>query len=202
LKILNCQLDDRDDMTEELPPTDKLGLWALIREDWVANGRDWSRPGLRSLAVYRFGYWRMTVRFKPARMALSFVFHRLHRFCRNRYGIELPHTAVIGRRLTIEHQHGIVVHGGVRMGDDCTIRQGVTLGNKTKDRPMDAPTLGHRVNVGAGAAILGAVSVGDDAQVGANAVVLKDVPAGAIAVGVPAKVIWSGMAAAKPRGTN
>ena len=64
--------------------------------------------------------------------------------CRNGYGIELPHTAVIGRRLVIEHQHGIVVHGAVRMGDDCILRQGVTLGNKSLEKPHDAPRLGDR----------------------------------------------------------
>ncbi len=139
----------------------------------------------------------MSVRSKLLRLPLSYAHHKLFRFCRNWYGIELPHTAVIGRRLVIEHQHGIVVHGRVRIGDDCTIRQGVTLGNKTADRPMDAPTLGDRVNVGAGAKVLGAVTVGDDAQVGANAVVVKDVPAGSIAVGVPARVIWGRLAARK-----
>ncbi len=170
------------------------GLWAQLREDHAANGRDWSRPGLRTLAVYRFGAWRMSVGSKLLRMPLSFLHHKLFRYCRNTYGIELPHTAVIGRRLVIEHQGCIVVHGWARIGDDCTIRQGVTLGNKTADRPMDAPTLGDRVNVGAGAKVLGAVTVGNDAQVGANAVVVKDVPAGSIAVGVPARVIWAGMA--------
>ena len=176
--------------------THQPGLWALIREDHAANGHDWTRPGFRTLAVYRFGAWRMSVRSKVLRMPLSFVHHRLFRFCRNRYGIELPHTATIGRRLVIEHQHGIVIHGNVRMGDDCIIRQGVTLGNKTMARPLDAPRLGNRVNVGAGAKVLGAVSVGDDAQIGANAVVVKDVPAGATAVGIPARLIWSGMTAA------
>ena len=173
------------------------GLWQLIREDWAANGREWARPGFRALAVYRFGFWRMSVRSRLLRMPLSYVHHKLFRFCRNWYGIELPHTAVIGRRLVIEHQHGIVVHGAVRIGDDCTIRQGVTLGNKTMERPMDAPQLGNRVNVGAGAKVLGAIKLGDGAQIGANAVVVKDVPAGATAVGVPARVIWSGMVAAR-----
>jgi AcrR family transcriptional regulator len=69
------------------------------------------------------------------------------------------------------------------------IRQGVTIGNKRIDQPHAAPVIGHRVNIGAGAKILGAIRIGDDAEIGANAVVLRDVPAGAIAVGVPARVI-------------
>jgi serine O-acetyltransferase len=74
------------------------------------------------------------------------------------------------------------------IGDDCILRQGVTLGNRTLDRPLEAPQLGSRVNVGAGAKLLGAIRVGDDATIGANAVVLAHVPPGALAVGVPAMI--------------
>jgi serine O-acetyltransferase len=77
------------------------------------------------------------------------------------------------------------------IGDDCIIRQGVTLGNRFLDRPFDAPQLGKRVNIGAGAKILGKVQLGDDVNIGANAVVLCDVEAGKTAVGIPAKVIHS-----------
>ena len=176
-------------------PTDRPGLWSLIREDWVAHNRDWTRPGFRALAVYRFGVWRMTIRPRLLRAPFGIVYRMLFRRCRNGYGIELPYSATVGRRVVFEHQHGIVVHGHCRIGDDCVLRQGVTLGNKTMDRPYDAPTLGDRVNVGAGAKILGAVTIGDDAQIGANAVVVKDVPAGSMAVGVPARVVWAGFAA-------
>src|SRR5688572_906315 len=160
------------------------GLFALIKEDWVAHGRDWTRPGFRSMAVYRFGVWRMTVRPKILRAPFSLLYRWMHRRCRNGYGIEIPYSAKIGRRVVIEHQSGIVIHGDCEIGDECVIRQGCTLGNKTLDRPFDAPKLGRRVNVGAGAKILGAVTIGDGATVGANAVVLKDVPAGMIAVGI------------------
>ena len=169
------------------------GLWALLREDLATHKGDWTRPGFRTLAVYRFGVWRMSIKPKLLRVPFGIVYRFLFRRCRNGYGIELPYSATVGRRLTIEHQGCIVVHGHVVFGDDCVIRQGVTLGNKTMDRPHDAPKLGHRVNVGAGAKILGAVTIGDDAQIGANAVVVRDVPAGATAVGIPARVIWSGM---------
>jgi serine O-acetyltransferase len=75
------------------------------------------------------------------------------------------------------------------IGDGCIIRQNVTLGNRHPDRPFDAPVLGRHVNVGAGAVILGNVHIGDRAAIGANAVVLSDVPPGATAVGVPAQVL-------------
>ncbi len=165
------------------------GLWARIREDWIAHRRDWTRPGFRAIAVHRFGNWRMNVRPKPLRAPLSIIYRYLYRKCRNRYGIELPYSAKIGRRVVFEHQHGIVIHGNCVIGDDCVIRQGCTLGNRSLDRPYDAPTLGARVNVGAGAKILGGVTIGDDAAIGANAVVLSDIPPGATAVGIPAKIL-------------
>lgn len=160
-----------------------------IKEDWEANGRDWTRPGFRVLAVHRFGNWRMSVEPTLLRAPLSVLYRAAERHCRNVYGIELPYSAKVGRRVKIEHQGGIVIHGDSTIGDACTIRQGVTLGMKNTDKAFDAPTLERGVDVGAGAVILGAVRVGEGAQIGANAVVVKDIEAGAVAVGVPAKVI-------------
>ncbi|HEY6879187.1 MAG TPA: serine O-acetyltransferase [Polyangiales bacterium] len=164
------------------------GLWELIREDFEAHGRDATRPGFQAVAVYRFGVWRMQVEPKLLRAPLSVLYRALYRTVRNVYGIELPYSAKVGRRVIFEHQHGIVVHGQTVIGDDCIIRQGVTLGIRSMDRLTEAPVLGRGVNVGAGAKIIGAVHVGDGAAIGANAVVLKDVPAGALAIGVPAQL--------------
>lgn len=172
--------------TEADAPAARPGLFAQIKEDWIAHGRDWTRPGFRAIATHRFGVWRMNVRPKILRAPFSVLYRMMFRRCRNVYGIEVPYSAKIGRRVVIEHQGAIVVHGHAEIGDDSIIRQGVTLGNKTLDKPFDAPKLGRRVNVGAGAKILGAVNVGDGAVIGANSVVLKDVPAGYIAVGLPA----------------
>ncbi len=171
--------------------TTSLSLWQQIKEDWIAHGRDWTRPGFRAVAVYRFGVWRMNIKPILLRAPLSILYRALFRKIRNTYGIELPYSAQLGRRVVIEHQSCIVIHGDCVLGDDCIIRQGVTLGNRYLDRPFDAPKLGKRVNVGAGAKIFGNVSIGDDASIGANAVVLCDVPAGATAVGIPAKIISS-----------
>jgi serine O-acetyltransferase len=90
--------------------------------------------------------------------------------------------------VVIEHQGAIVVHGHAEIGDGSRLRHGVTIGNRYVGRPGDAPRLGARVDVGAGAQILGDVTIGDDARIGANAVVLSDVPPGATAVGVPATI--------------
>jgi serine acetyltransferase len=170
---------------------------ALIQEDFEVHERDWGRPGLQALVVYRFGVWRAQLRHKPVRAPLTFLYRALSGFCSNVYGIELPYSAVIGRRVVFEHQHGIVVHGNATIGDGCVIRQNVTIGNRYLDRPNEAPVIGRGVNVGAGAKILGLVRIGDGANVGANAVVLRDVPAGATVVGVPARIVDFAAEAAK-----
>ena len=167
-------------------------FWSLVREDWHAHNRQWTRCGFRAMAVYRFGVWRMSVRPKLVRAPLSILYRFLFRHVRNVYGIELPSSCKVGRRLIIEHQHGIIVHGESEIGDDCLIRQGVTIGIRRVDRPFDAPVLGHRVDVGAGAKILGGIRIGNDAKVGANAVVLHDVPDGTAVAGIPARPIGSG----------
>lgn len=166
-----------------------LGFWQQLQEDWQAHGCDWTKPGFRAVAVHRFGRWRMGIQAKWLRMPFSIVYRMLYRHVRNVYGIELPYTVNLGRRVVIEHQGGIVIHGHSEIGDDTVIRQGVTLGLRYLEKLLDAPKLGKRVNVGAGAAILGAVVIGDGACIGANAVVLSDVPSNYTAVGVPAKLI-------------
>jgi len=171
-----------------------IDLVAQIAEDWQAHDRDLTRPGFQALAVHRFGNWRMTIGPKPLRAPFSVLYRLLYRSVRNLYGIELPYTTQVGRRVVIEHQSGIVIHGNAEIGDDCIIRQDVTLGNRRSDRPLDAPRLGNGVSVGAGAKVLGAVQIGDGAQIGANAVVCDDVPAGAVAVGVPARIVRGGSA--------
>lgn len=164
-------------------------FWAQVKEDYEAHGRDASRPGFQAVLVHRFGTWRMGVEPRVLRAPLSVAYRMLYRAVRNFYGIELPYTVKLGRRVVFEHQHGIVVHGQSVIGDDCILRQGVTLGIRSMDHLEEAPVLGRGVNVGAGAKILGPVRIGDGAAVGANAVVLRDVPAGGLAVGVPAQLV-------------
>ena len=164
-------------------------LFAQIRADWIAHGRDWTRPGFRALAAYRFGVWRMGVRPLILRAPLSVIYRFLFRRARNLYGIELPYSAKVGARVVFEHQHGIVIHGASEIGDGCIIRQGVTIGNRYVDDPTGAPKLGARVNVGAGAKILGRIQIGDDASIGANSVVLSNVAAGETVVGIPARAV-------------
>lgn len=164
-------------------------LCSQIAEDFDAHGREWTKPGFRTVAVHRFGAWRMTVKSKILRAPLSLLYRWAYRHCRNVYGIELPYTVVLGRRVIIEHQGGIVVHGNSAIGDDCIIRQNCTLGIRRMNELNQAPTLEAGVSLGTGAVILGSVIIGEGCTVGANAVVLSDVPARSLAIGVPAKTI-------------
>lgn len=103
-------------------------------------------------------------------------------------GVDILPSAVIGGGLVIAHGLGLVVGGTTRIGRDCTLLHGVTLGEARFDE-LDCPTLGDRVTVGAGAIVLGGITVGDDALVGAGSVVIRDVPAGARVAGTPARVL-------------
>ncbi len=163
-------------------------LLRLLREDWQVNDRSLFRPGFQAIAVYRFGVWREGIAPRPLRMPFSFLYRLFSVFVRNVYGIELPASAVVGRRLRIAHQHAIIVHPEAVIGDDCMIRQGVSIGISRVKKAAGsgpssrrvAPVLGNRVEVGAGAAIIGAVRIGDDVTIGPNTVVMTNVPDGAI----------------------
>ncbi|ACL73141.1 Serine O-acetyltransferase [Thioalkalivibrio sulfidiphilus HL-EbGr7] len=104
-------------------------------------------------------------------------------------GIEIHPGARIGRRFFIDHGMGVVIGETAEIGEDCTVYHGVTLGGTSWEKGKRHPTLGDRVVVGAGAKILGPITIGADARVGSNAVVLKDVPKGATVVGIPGRVI-------------
>jgi serine O-acetyltransferase len=164
-------------------------LWQIVVEDYVAHGRRATDPGFHALVVHRLGVARMKIAPRILRLPFSAAYRALSRAVASVYGIELPYSAQIGRRVVFEHQHGIVIHGASTIGDECIIRHGVTLGMRSMDKAGEAPVLGRGVNVGAGAKILGDVRVGDGATIGANAVVLDDVPSGALAVGVPARIV-------------
>ena len=104
-------------------------------------------------------------------------------------GIEIHPGAQIGRRVFIDHGMGVVIGETAEIGDDCTLYHGVTLGGTSWNKGKRHPTLGNGVVIGAGAKILGPIVVGDGAKIGCNAVVVKEVPAGATAIGIPARII-------------
>jgi serine O-acetyltransferase len=153
-----------------------------LKDDWQTHDRDITRPGLWAMVVYRFGRWRYRIRPRALRLPFSFLYKLLKVFSQILTGIELPCEAIVGRRFRIDHFGAIIISGDAVFGDNCVVRNGVTVGPRS-------PIIGNRVDIGAGAALLGPIRIGDDVSIGANAVVITDVPANSIAVGVPARIL-------------
>lgn len=169
-----------------------MGMIALIREDYRTHDSHLTELGLWAIVVHRFGNWRMGIRPKLLRFPFSVAYRWLFLGVEITTGISLPYTVQVGRRVRIWHHSGIILHAR-SIGDDTQLRQNTTMGIAVTRRLTDIPTIGARVDIGCGACILGNVHVGDDAKIGANAVVLADVPAGATAVGIPARIVrWAG----------
>lgn len=138
--------------------------------------------GVHAILYYRLAHWLH-------RHGLKFLARFLSQWARFWTGIEIHPGATIGRRLVIDHGTGIVVGETTVIGDDCLLYQGVTLGGTGKDIGKRHPTLGNNVMVGCGAKLLGPFTVGDNARIAANSVVLRDVPQDATVVGVPGRVV-------------
>ena len=140
-------------------------------------------PGLHAVWIHRIAHWCWT---HGLRWLGRFTSH-LGRWLT---GIEIHPAVVVGRRVFIDHGMGVVIGETAEVGDDCTIYQGVTLGGTSLYRGTKRhPTLGKGVVVGAGAKVLGGFTVGDGANIGSNAVVVKEVPAGATVVGIPGRIV-------------
>ncbi len=171
----------------------KTGMFGRIREDIAsiferdpAARNAWEvltcYPGVHALVFHRVAHWLWCHRIRwPARFV-----SQLGRFFTV---IEIHPGANIGRRFFIDHGMGVVIGETAEIGDDCTLYHGVTLGGTTWNRGKRHPSLGNGVVIGAGAKLLGPINVGDRARIGSNAVVVKDVPPGATAVGIPARII-------------
>ena len=170
-----------------------MSLRAALREDLeAAHDHD---PAARSRLEVALGYpgvhavwgYRVTHRMwqEPS---LRLPARLLSQLVRGLTGIEIHPAARIGRRLFIDHGMGVVIGETAEVGDDVVMFHGVTLGGTSMRHGKRHPTVGDRVMIGTGAKVLGPVYVGDDARIGANAVVVHDVPPGASAVGVPATV--------------
>ncbi|MEM7740258.1 MAG: transferase [Pseudomonadota bacterium] len=164
-----------------------IGFWALVREDMRTQDLGFWSSGFAALFAHRFGNWRMSVP-RLARRPMTWLYMLLYRHARLTHGIDLPYTVEVGRRVKIDHSGGMVLVAH-SIGDGCTIRQNTTFGIRTVSDLQGRPAIGSGVDIGCGAAILGPITIGDGAIIGANSVVTKDIPPGAVAGGVPAKVI-------------
>ncbi|MFJ6043568.1 serine O-acetyltransferase [Brachybacterium paraconglomeratum] len=169
-----------------------MGVVASVREDLAAaHRRDpaatddiailLTSPGLHAIWTHRVAHrlWARGAKLPALVLAQG---------ARSVTGIEIHPGATIGRRFFIDHGMGVVIGETAEVGDDVMLYHGVTLGGRSMERVKRHPTVGDGVVIGAGARVLGPITLGEGAQVGANAVVVKDVPARATAVGIPATV--------------
>jgi len=174
-------------------PTHHLSLRALISEDLeTAKRRDPAArsslevailyPGVHALWLHRLAH-RMWTKLP----ALRFFARLLSEIARSLTGVEIHPGAVLGRRFFIDHGMGVVIGETAVVGDDVLMFHTSTLGGRSMAKGKRHPTVGDRVVIGAGAKILGPILIGDDVQIGANAVVVKDVDPGSVVVGVPGK---------------
>lgn len=166
--------------------------------DWQADLQRYPRrPFLReqsawALWVYRFGRRNDRRRRGITRWLGDRTYWLTYRITETLTGISIPKTAQVGPGLRIYHFGNIFVHKDARIGARCTLRQGVTIGNRHEDGPV--PVLEDDVDLGAYAQVLGGIRIGRGARIGAMSVVLEDVPAGATAVGVPARIVGKSFA--------
>ena len=168
-------------------------MLAAIRQDIrVVKQRDpaapstlqviFAYPGVHAIWGHRISHWLWN---RGAKLAAR-VFGELTRILT---GVEIHPGAILGTGLFIDHATGVVIGETAEVGDDVTIFHGVTLGGTSSEPGKRHPTVGDRVVIGAGAKILGPIKIGDDSRIGANSVVVKEVPAGASVVGVPGQLI-------------
>lgn len=173
--------------SQNMNPRD-IRFWQLVAEDLKTHRGDWLAQGFWCLFWHRFGNWRMSVGLKPARMVLTAIYRAMFKLGQWMSGIELPYTVQVGRRVRLEHFGGMILVAR-SIGNDVVIRQNTTLGIPRDDDIGARPVLEDFVDIGAGAVVLGDIVVGRGAIIGANAVVVRDVPQGAVMLGVPARCV-------------
>lgn len=162
--------------------------------DWLADLARWGpkalwrEQSLMAIRLYRFGRRVDRRRPGPVRRFRTRIYWLAFRVVETLTGISLPKEARIGPGLKIWHFGGIFINPAVQIGANCTLRQGVTIGNRSEDGPV--PVIGNNVEFGAYAQVFGGVTIGDNCRIGAMSVVLVDVPPGATAIGNPARIVY------------
>lgn len=165
-----------------------ISFWKLVSEDFRTNDSDLFHQGFLMLLVHRFGNWRMDVRPRILRLPLTILYRILNKLTQILFGMKLDYTVKVGRRVKLEHFGGMIL-GAREIGNDVTLRQNTTLGIRSVDDLNAKPVLGAFVDVGAGAVIVGNISIGENSIIGANSVVFTSVPPNSVVMGVPARII-------------
>ena len=165
-----------------------MNLFKNLRADLATYEGNWGCQGFWVMIVYRYGKWRYTINNSMIRKPFSLLYKLLYKIVQILTGIELPCEVPVGRNFRIDHFGDIIISGYASFGDNCIIRNGVTIGLKNITEKA-APAFGNNISIGAGAKILGNITIGNNVDIGANAVVLSSVPDNSIAVGIPAKII-------------
>jgi len=165
-----------------------IGFLALLREDLCTHDNLFCEQGFWAIAVHRFGNWRMGFP-KLLRAPMTILYRLLYRWVEWTCGISLPYTVRLGRRVRIWHHSGMILNAH-SIGNDVQIRQNTTFGLTGTGQPAEAiPTIEDRVDLGCNISVVGAVTIGHDSRIGANTLVITDIPPGSIAVGVPAQIL-------------
>ena len=204
-KTTNGTPDKAPSHRDPLPRGDRnqnprnIALVSLLAEDLRTHDNNVLEPGFWAVAVHRFGNARMDVQSKVFRAPLTAAYEAMFLSVNWLWGIDLSYVVKLGRRVRLWH-HGGMVLGARAIGDDVHIRHNTTLGLARRN-DEGKPIIGNRVDIGAGAAILGAVTIADDCVIGANSVVMRDLPNGATVFGVPARPVNMNPEAARPHET-
>ena len=144
--------------------------------------------GLWAIVIYRFGRWVGTIKIPLVSHVLKIIAFLLFKLMEILTGISLPASAQIGKGFYVGHFSNIILHSDVKMGENCSVGPGVLIGTRGLGK-KGTPIVGNNVYIGAGAKILGKITIGNGVRIGANSVVLTDVPDGVTVVGIPAKIV-------------
>ncbi len=164
-----------------------VSLWKLICEDLEVHGNDPLCQGFWAIAVHRLGNWIKGRRSRSVRRVSYLPYLLMTRFVEWTCGITIMHSTRLGRRVRIWHHSGIILNAE-SIGDGVIIRQNTTLGN-ARSGGLERPILEDNVELGCGVVVLGRVRIGRGSSIGANAVVTRDIPAGCVAGGIPARIL-------------
>lgn len=161
-------------------------MFDQVQRDYRRHGSSLLNPALWAICNYRYGVWALKLRFQPLRWFASKIYGLNLFLILITSGIRLHRETQIGKDFHIIHSGNIMIDPGAIIGDRCGIQQDVTIGTNMKP---GAPIIGNDVYIGAGAKVLGKITIGDGVMIAANSLVTKSVPPGAVAIGVPARIM-------------